>query len=157
MEASKPSALVRDLLIVDDDEIQVYLFKHFLSELGRRHRCHHAASGPEALNFLRRRGAYAEAPRPELIVLDVNMPGMDGCQVLSEIKGDPGLRSIPVVMFSLGEMPEDVGRCYHARANAYVRKPGDYDSCLHAIDQIERFWCQTVRLPGGLNNPAGAR
>ena len=87
---------VRDLLIVDDDPIQAYLFEKVLRELGLEHRCFHAPGGNQALDFLHRIVPFENAPRPALIVLDLNMPGMDGCSVLREIKADPDLRRIPV-------------------------------------------------------------
>ena len=88
MAAESKSGRPRDVLIVDDDPIQAYLFERMLRELGLEHRCFHAAGGPEALDFLLRRSAFQNAPRPDLIILDLNMPRMDGCAVLREIKAD---------------------------------------------------------------------
>jgi len=137
----------RDILIVDDDAVQMLVFRHLLQQLGCEHRCHSAENGLEALQFLRRQGAYGKAPKPELIILDLNMPGMNGCEVLVEIKRDPELRSIPVIMFSLCIDPKDVSRCYSEHANAYVQKPPDYQTTLKVVEQIERFWLQTATLP----------
>lgn len=144
----RTSGLGRDLLIVDDDTTQVYLFRQMLRELGHAHRCHHAPNGIAALDFLYRKAPYKDAPRPELIILDINMPGMNGCEVLSKIKADPALRAIPIIMFSVGMSQDDVNRSYSAHANAYVRKPEDYEASLRVVDQIERFWCRTARLSG---------
>jgi CheY-like chemotaxis protein len=138
----------RDLLIVDDDALQAYLFEQSLRELGFEHRCFHAPGGAQALDFLRRTSHFQNAPRPDLIILDMNMPGMDGCSVLREIKADPQLRSIPVIMFSATERDEDFDRCYHERANACIRKPKDYVDSLLVVREIERFWFQTAELAG---------
>jgi two-component system, chemotaxis family, response regulator Rcp1 len=137
----------RDLLIVDDDEAQACLFAHLLRKSGIPHRCHHATDGPKALEFLRRKGRYENAPKPQLIILDLNMPGMDGCAVLREIKADPELHCIPVIMFSLATCHDDFDRCYSERANACIRKPDDYEGTLNVVREIERFWFHTAQLP----------
>ena len=142
---------VRDLLIVDDDPIQMRIFRHLLEKLGCEHRCHSAENGLQALEFLRRQGAYLNAPRPELILLDLNMPGMNGCELLVQIKRDPELRSIPVIMFSSCSDDNDIGRCYWEHANAYVQKPRDYQATLRAVEYIERFWLRTATLPSKLS------
>lgn len=138
---------VRDLLIVDDDVTQARLFEVLIRHLGLAHKCHHAPGGPQALDFLRRKHRHQNAPRPELILLDLNMPGMDGGSVLREIKGDPDLRCIPVIVFSLGSHDEDFDRCYREYANACVRKPADYEGSLRVVRQIEQFWFHTAQLP----------
>jgi CheY-like chemotaxis protein len=137
----------RELLIVDDDAAQVLLFRYMLRELGYDHQCHHVASGTEALKFLRGEQPYADAPRPDLIILDVNMPGMNGCEVVSKIKEDPELNSIPVVMFSVGVSQSEINQCYAQHANAYIQKPIDYYSNLSVISGLEQFWFKTARLP----------
>jgi len=138
----------RDLLIVDDDVAQAYLFERLLKELGLATRCHYAAGGTQALDFLRRRHPYEKVPRPELIILDIHMPGTDGCAVLREIKGDPRLRCIPVIMFSLAA--EEFDACYLEQANACIRKPDDFDGTLRVVREIEQFWFHTVQLPASL-------
>ncbi|MFL6450240.1 MAG: response regulator [Bryobacteraceae bacterium] len=138
----------RHLLIVDDDVAQVSLFRCLLRELGYDHRCHHVASGGQALDFLRGKHPYEDAPRPDLIILDVNMPGMNGCEVLSKIKSDPAFSSIPVVMFSVGISQAEINHCYAHHANAYVQKPLDYHSNLCLINELQQFWFQIARLPG---------
>lgn len=139
----------RDLLIVDDDAAQVLLFRYSLRELGYHHRCHHVPGGTEALDFLRRNRPYEDAPRPDLIILDVNMPGMNGCQVLAKIKSDPELSSIPVVMFSMGVSQSEINDCYAQHANAYVQKPIDFQANLSLLNDLEQFWFQIARLPAG--------
>ena len=137
----------RDLLIVDDDHAQARLFELLLEKLGLPHRCHHAVSGRQALDFLHRKGAYECAPQPHLVILDVNMPGMDGYDVLRQIKSDPQLRCIPVIMFSLESCDGVFERCYSEHANACIRKPGDYESTLRVVRELEHFWFHTVHLP----------
>ena len=137
----------RNLLIVDDDIKQSKLFEHLLAELGHEHKCFHAESGSAALDFLRRAAPHENAPRPDLILLDVNMPGNDGCETLRLIKSDSNLRCIPVIMFSASVDYRDVTRCYEQHANAYIRKPLDLDSSLSLVNKIEKFWFHTARLP----------
>jgi two-component system, chemotaxis family, response regulator Rcp1 len=137
----------RNLLIVDDDLSQLRLFEILLEDLGLPHRCFHAPDGPDALKFLRRHPPYQDALRPELIVLDVNMPGMNGCDLLREIKRDPGLKTIPVVMFSSTKNDRDFTSCYEANANACIQKPSDYESSLRVVRILENFWFRTAQLP----------
>ena len=137
----------RNLLIIDDDAMQAKLFEHLLAGFEKTHKCHHASSGSAALCFLRREFPHHNAPRPDLIILDVNMPGSDGCETLAVIKSDPGLRCIPIIMFSASTEYRDVVRCYEQHANAYVRKPIDLESSLAVVRQIESFWFHTARLP----------
>jgi two-component system, chemotaxis family, response regulator Rcp1 len=137
---------VHHLLIVDDEQAQARLFENLLTELGQPHQCHHAADGPQALDFLRRKGSNRKAPRPELIILDLKMPGMDGVAVLREIKRDPELRAIPVIMLSVSSAYEEFDRCYREYANACIRKPFDYESSVSLVRQIEQFWFHTAQL-----------
>ena len=139
-----------DLLIVDDDVAQLQLLQLLLKELGLPHHCHTVTNGADALDFLRRRPPYESAPRPHLILLDLNLPGKDGCEVLREIKSDPDLRMIPVIIFSQSTSGADVSACYIAKANAYVSKPTDLDSNIRIIEAIERFWLQNAQLPNDL-------
>jgi two-component system, chemotaxis family, response regulator Rcp1 len=135
---------IRDLLIVDDDPIQAYLFEKVLLDLGLEHRCFHAGGGSQALDFVRRKSPFEKAPRPELIILDLNMPDMDGCAVLRELKADGDLRRIPVIMFSATETDEEFARCYNENANACVRKPQDFEGIRQVVREIERFWFHTA-------------
>src|SRR4051812_14235074 len=101
MERPDPNERRRRLLVVDDDFAQAYLFEESLKELGVAHECYLAVGGKQALDFLRQNHPYENAPQPELIILDIHMPGMNGCEVLRQIKADPILHRIPVIMFSL--------------------------------------------------------
>ena len=102
--------------------------------------------GMEALAFLRREGKYADAPRPDLILLDLNLPKKDGREVLQEIKEDYSLKHIPVVILTTSQAEQDILRSYRLRANAYVTKPVDLDQFLRVIQSIEEFWLQFVKL-----------
>ena len=136
----------RDLLIVDDDPAQTYLVEHLLARMGMPLTCHSASSGRQALDYLRRLPPYEKASSPDLVILDINMPGINGCEVLREIKGDPGLCRIPVIMFSLAGS-EEFDTCYRDKANACVRKPYGYEENLRVLRNIIEFWFQIVQLP----------
>ena len=101
----------------------------------------------EALEFLRREGQYADAPRPGLILLDLNLPRKDGREVLAEVKADAELRSIPVVVLTTSEAEEDILRSYASYANAYVTKPVDFDRFIEVVRQIDDFFVTVVKLP----------
>ncbi|GAA4363024.1 response regulator [Actinomadura sp. NPDC048032] len=103
--------------------------------------------GAEALDFLYKRGEHADAPRPDLVLLDLNLPKRDGREVLEEIKSDPELASIPVVVLTTSSAEEDILRSYKLHANAYVTKPVDFDQFIKAIRQIDDFFVTVVRLP----------
>jgi CheY-like chemotaxis protein len=137
---------LHNLLIVDDNLAQSRLFEVLLSSLHGPYKCHHTASGQEALDFLYCRDIHRDTPRPELILLDLNMPGMNGCDVLRRIKRDGDLRRIPVIMFSLGNNDWEIGECYAEQANAYIRKPLGYDATLRVVEHIEQFWFRIATL-----------
>jgi CheY-like chemotaxis protein len=109
----------------------------------------HCVDGDEALDYLHRRGAYAQprAPRPAMVLLDLNLPGTDGRQVLSEIKSDASLRSIPVLIFTTSNHEEDIKACYQAGANSYIRKPVDLDGFSRALRGVAQYWFDLVQLP----------
>ncbi len=128
------------LLMVDDDMGQVTLMKAMLETLGLQHKCDHVVDGTLALEYLGRQ-------RPDLVLLDFNLPGKSGCEVLMEIKSNPQLRSIPVIVLSTSRSKEDVQACYGHHANAYVRKAANLDEALRIVKAIDHFWMQTVELP----------
>ena len=133
-----------DLLIVDDDIGQMRLLELLLRELGLAHRCHRALNGDAALSFLRKTPPYQDAPRPHLVLMDLNMPGMGGFEALRRIKSDPQLATIPVIILSSSRSAQDVDACYDNHANAYVVKPGDLDAAMAMVRSIDRFWCGTA-------------
>ncbi|WP_433066543.1 response regulator [Dactylosporangium sp. CS-033363] len=108
---------------------------------------HVARDGQEALDFLYRRGQHAEAPRPDFILLDLNLPRIDGRQVLRQVKSDAAVASIPVVVLTTSSAVEDVVACYGAHTNAYITKPSGYDEFVDVVRQINQFWLDTARLP----------
>ena len=128
------------ILIVDDDPSAAHLLRVLVNHLECRHELHFASDGVEALDFLRCRGHHAQAPRPNLILLDMKMPRMNGFETLCAIKNDPELCVIPVIMLSSGTSPEEVRKCYLAHANCYVVKPTNLDDSMKLIQAIKAFW-----------------
>jgi two-component system, chemotaxis family, response regulator Rcp1 len=136
-----------ELLLVEDSEPDVRLTIEALREAKVQNRLWVCQDGVEALEFLRRRGHHADAPRPDLILLDLNLPRMDGRQVLKEIKSDDSLKRIPVVVLTTSKSEEDVLRAYELHANCYITKPVDFNRFMEVIKSIENFWLTVVSLP----------
>jgi CheY-like chemotaxis protein len=139
---------VIDVLLVEDDDGDVLMTREAFEHHKIRNVLHVVRDGEEALQFLRREGEYADAPRPGLILLDLNLPRRDGREVLAELKGDAELRMIPVVVLTTSEAEEDIVRSYSLHANAYVSKPVDFDRFIDVIRQIDDFFVTVVKLPG---------
>jgi CheY-like chemotaxis protein len=135
------------ILLVEDSPGDVRLTQEVLKEAKVRNQLHVVNDGVEALNFLRRAGKYADSPRPDLILLDLNLPKKDGREVLGEIKSDENLRRIPVVVLTISKSEEDVLKSYDLHANCYITKPVDLDQFLRVIKSIEDFWLTIVKLP----------
>ncbi|MHB1533613.1 MAG: response regulator [Acidimicrobiales bacterium] len=146
MAEPPPPTRVR-ILLVEDDPGDVMITTEALEQTERLHELHTVGDGEEALHFLRREGIYRKAPRPDLVLLDLNLPRVDGREVLAQVKEDPDLRSIPVVILSTSEADEDILRSYQLHANAYVSKPVDFDSFLTTVRQIDEFFLTVARLP----------
>ena len=136
-----------EVLLVEDDLGDVEMTREALAEGKVLNRLHVGGDGVEALEFLRRQGPHGDAPRPDLILLDLNLPRRDGRQVLAEVKSDPDLRRIPVVVLTTSEAEEDILRSYDLHANAYVTKPVDFDRFVAVIHQLDDFFISVVRLP----------
>jgi CheY-like chemotaxis protein len=136
-----------DILLVEDNEGDVHLTREALKRAKVSNRVHVAADGVEAMDFLMRRPPFGDAPRPDLVLLDLNLPNMDGREVLEAMKSDPSLRTIPVVVVTSSAAEQDVVRTYALNANAYVTKPVDLHQFLHVIGAVGDFWLQIVRLP----------
>jgi CheY-like chemotaxis protein len=138
---------VIEILLVDDSSDDVLLTKRALKKGKVLNNLSVVDDGVEAINFLHRRGEYSDAPRPDIILLDLNMPRKDGREVLGEIKADDDLKQIPVVVLTTSEADIDVRESYALHANCYVTKPVDLGQFMHVIQTLEDFWFNVVKLP----------
>jgi chemotaxis family two-component system response regulator Rcp1 len=145
-EREQPAAPV-EILLVEDNPGDVRLTQEALKEGKVYSNLHWAKDGVEALEFLRREGKHAGAPRPDIILLDLNLPKKDGREVLLEIKNDDRFKQIPVVVLTTSKAEEDVWRSYELHANCYVTKPVDLEKFIHVVQSIDRFWLTVVTLP----------
>lgn len=136
-----------EILLVDDNLGDIILTKDALKGAQFPSRVSVASDGVEAMEFLRRQGRFADAPRPDLILLDLNMPRKNGAEVLAEMKADMDLRLIPVVILTSSEAEDDVANAYHSHANCYVTKPADLDDLMTTVQAINHFWFSVVRRP----------
>ena len=139
-------ARVINVLLVEDDPGDVLMTREAFEEY-LHNRLDVVSDGSEALAYLRREGEYADAPRPDLILLDLNLPRRDGREVLAEVKADANLCTIPVIVLTTSQADEDVLKSYQLHANAYVTKPVDFDGFIEAIRQIDHFFVSVVQLP----------
>ncbi|MGI8781214.1 MAG: response regulator [Solirubrobacteraceae bacterium] len=142
-----------DVLLVEDDPGDVLLIEEAFADNKVHNRLHTVSDGVEALAFLRREGRYADAPQPDLVLLDLNLPRKDGREVLGEIKADEALRHIPVVVLTTSKAEEDVLRSYKLHANAYVTKPVDFERFIEVVRQIDEFFVTVVKLPRHWQRP----
>lgn len=136
-----------EILLVEDSPSDTQLTVEALQEAKMRNHLSVVEDGVQAMEFLRHQGKYADAPRPDLIMLDLNLPCKDGREVLSEIKADQGLKTIPVVVLTTSRAEQDVLRAYQLQANCYITKPVDFDQFLEVVRSIESFWLFVVTLP----------
>ena len=136
-----------EILLVEDEPGDVRLTIEALRDARVRNCIHTVEDGVEALDFLRRRPPYAAAPRPDLILLDLNLPRKDGREVLAEIKADPALRTIPVVVLTTSRARDDVQRSYDLHANCFISKPMNFNEFSAVVKSIEDFWLTVARLP----------
>ena len=136
-----------EVLLVEDSPGDVRLTREAFKDAKLHVNLHVVSDGIEAMAFLKREGVYIRAPRPDLILLDLNLPRKDGRQVLEEIKAAPGLMTIPVVILTTSDSDEDVLRTYRLHANCYISKPVDLDGFLRVVQSIDDFWLSVVKLP----------
>jgi len=136
-----------DILLVEDSPADVLIAREALSEAKLLNTIHVAEDGVEAMDFLYKRGKFASTPRPDLILLDLNLPRKNGREVLAEIKADEDLKRIPVVVLTTSNAEEDILRSYNLYANCYVVKPVEFDSFVKAVQSIQHFWFSIVALP----------
>lgn len=136
-----------EILLIEDNPDDVDLMLEAFKEGRVRNRVNVAEDGAEALAFLRRTGNYTRVPRPDVILLDLNLPGMSGHEVLAEIKADPSLRRIPVVILTSSASEQDIVKSYNLSANCFITKPGDLNEFLSLVRAIDSFWLDVVTLP----------
>jgi len=147
MAERKTSAPPVEILLVEDNPGDVRLTQEALKEGKVYNNLHWVKDGVEALEFLRHEGKHSGAPRPDIILLDLNLPKKDGREVLSVIKGDERFKQIPVVVLTTSKAEEDVLRSYELHANCYITKPVDLDKFIQVVHSIDRFWLTVVTLP----------
>lgn len=136
-----------EILLVEDNPGDVRLTREALKEGKMRNVMSVARDGAEAMEFLRRQGEFQDAPQPDLILLDLNLPGKDGREVLAEIKEDPDLKRIPVVILTTSMDEQDILKSYDNYANCYITKPLDLDRFIAVVKSVEDFWLEIVKLP----------
>jgi two-component system, chemotaxis family, response regulator Rcp1 len=136
-----------EILLIEDNPGDARLAQEALRDARVRNHLHWVPDGVEALSFLRREAKYLSAPRPDLILLDLNLPRKDGREVLTEIKADDRFRRIPVVILTTSQAHDDIQRAYHLNANCYIAKPVDFDQFTRIMKTIEDFWLTIVKLP----------
>ena len=141
-----------EILLVEDNPGDVRLTREALKDAKVINNLHVAEDGVEALDFLKRQGKHVKAIRPDLVLLDLNLPRKDGREVLGEIKADPALRQIPVVILTTSKAEEDILKTYDLHANCYITKPVDLEGFIEVISAIEDFWLSIVKLPGSSRN-----
>ncbi len=136
-----------EVLLVDDNPADIDLTREVLRRCRRQFHVNTVEDGEEAMSFLRGQGKYAQAPRPDIIVLDLNLPRKDGREVLSEVRSDPQLSRIPVVVFTTSQASSDVNRSYELGANCYLRKPGNLADFTAVVQSMADFWLSFASLP----------
>ncbi len=144
--ANQVTTLV-EILLVEDNPGDVRLAEEALRDNKLYNRVSVVQDGVEAIKFLRQKGPYAEAPRPDIILLDLNLPRKDGREVLAEIKGDRELRRIPVVILTTSQADDDIQRIYDLNGNCYISKPVNWEQFIEIVKSIENFWLTVVKLP----------
>lgn len=136
-----------NILLVEDSPADVNMMRETLEESDVDATLHVVSDGEEAMAFLHRQGKFAAAPRPDLVLLDIGLPKKNGLEVLSEIKGDPALRRIPVIILTTSKAEEDILKSYDLHANSYITKPVHLDGFLQLVRLLKEFWFGTVKLP----------
>ena len=147
MRSIGTDAAAIEVLLVEDSPGDVRLTREAFKDAKVHINLHVASDGTEAMSFLKREGGHANAPRPDLILLDLNLPRKDGREVLAEIKEDPALKTIPVVILTTSASEEDILRSYQLHANCYITKPVGLDGFLKVVQSIDNFWLSVVKLP----------
>jgi chemotaxis family two-component system response regulator Rcp1 len=147
MNAESQDCHAVEILLVEDNPGDVELTREALDVAKVANRLHVVDDGSDAVDFLFRRGRFADAPQPDIILLDLNLPNKDGREVLSEIKADANLAQIPIVVLTTSQADEDIMHAYQLHANCYITKPIDFNQFLRIVSAIEEFWLNVVKLP----------
>lgn len=147
MNRSLNESRVAEVLLVEDNEDDVFLIREAFDEARFRINLHHVNNGEKCLQFLRKQGDYANVPSPDVILLDLHMPIMDGREVLAEIVKDDKLKHFPVIVLTTSHEAQDIERMYSLRCNSYITKPVDFNNFVGAISQIAGYWLTLVVLP----------
>jgi two-component system response regulator len=150
MRLESNSGRAVEILLVEDNPSDVELTREALETAKVKSRLHVVEDGVDATDFLFKRGRFADAPEPDIVLLDLNLPVKDGLEVLSEVKTNPDLAKIPIVVLSTSQADEDVLCAYQLHANCYIAKPVDFNQFLNIISLIEQFWLKVVKLPGSV-------
>lgn len=140
---------VIDILLVEDNKGDARLALEAMRDSKILNKIHHVSDGEEAMAFLHKEGKYAKVPRPDLVLLDLNLPKKDGRQVLTEIKNDDNLKRIPVVVLTVSSAEEDILKSYDLHANCFITKPIDLNQFMKVVRSVEDFWLTIVKLPSG--------
>lgn len=135
------------ILLVEDNPADINMMQETLEDSRIANVLHVVTDGEDAMEFLRREGRFAAAPRPDIVLLDIGLPRKNGLEVLSEIKSDPILKRIPVIILTTSKAEEDILKSYELHANSYITKPVNLDGFLQVVKSIEEFWLWTVKLP----------
>jgi chemotaxis family two-component system response regulator Rcp1 len=147
MKSIAAGGQAREVLLVEDSIGDVRLTREAFRELDSHIRLHVASDGVEAMAFLRREGSYLHAPRPELILLDLNLPKMDGREVLARIKKDDSLKTIPTIVLTTSDLDSDIESSYQLQVNCYIQKPEEWDQFSSLVKNVVGFWLTKVKLP----------
>ncbi|MBP6470501.1 MAG: response regulator [Chloroflexi bacterium] len=146
-DSQSPTKTLTNILLVEDNPADIRLTQEAFKETKQNIILHVVRDGTEALAFLRQTGRFTAVPRPDMILLDLNLPKKDGRQVLEEIKKTPDIKRIPIVILTNSKAAEDIRQTYDHHANSYITKPANLDEFIAVIKQIEQFWLSIVQLP----------
>ena len=141
------------ILIVEDQPAEIRLLREAFREAKAPHQLHIVQDGDDALRFLHHEGGYSSAPRPDLILLDLNLPKKDGIEVLKDLKYDPQLQTVPVIVLTSSGSDTDITNAYYHHANAYVQKPDNMDEYFELVRELELFWLGVVTMPPASSKP----
>jgi len=136
-----------DILLVEDEEGDIRLTKEAFKESKLRNNLYVVKDGEEAIKFLKKEDNYKDSPRPDIMLLDLNLPKKDGREVLKDVKSDDALKSIPVVVLTTSKAEEDIVKSYNLHANCYIQKPVDMEKFINVVKYVEGFWVEIVKLP----------